>query len=39
MIHPVVTMVTNSAPPNDGKPSLLTPDEASTLFHEFGHAL
>ncbi len=39
MIHPVVTMVTNSAPPSAGKPSLLTPDEASTLFHEFGHAL
>jgi peptidyl-dipeptidase Dcp len=39
MIHPVVTMVTNSTPPAAGKPSLLTPDEASTLFHEFGHAL
>jgi peptidyl-dipeptidase Dcp len=39
MIHPVVTMVTNSAPPTTDKPSLLTPDEASTLFHEFGHAL
>jgi peptidyl-dipeptidase Dcp len=39
MIHPVVTMVTNSTPPTDDKPSLLTPDEASTLFHEFGHAL
>ncbi|HOW09352.1 MAG TPA: M3 family metallopeptidase [Bacteroidales bacterium] len=39
MITPVVTMVTNSAPPSEGKPSLLTPDEASTLFHEFGHAL
>jgi peptidyl-dipeptidase Dcp len=39
MIHPVVTMVTNSTPPTAGKPSLLTPDEASTLFHEFGHAL
>jgi peptidyl-dipeptidase Dcp len=39
MITPVVTMVTNSTPPSEGKPSLLTPDEASTLFHEFGHAL
>jgi peptidyl-dipeptidase Dcp len=39
MVHPVVTMVTNSAPPIADKPSLLTPDEASTLFHEFGHAL
>lgn len=39
MIHPVVTMVTNSTPPTADKPSLLTADEASTLFHEFGHAL
>jgi len=39
MIYPVVTMVTNSTPPSADKPSLLTPDEASTLFHEFGHAL
>ncbi len=39
MIHPVVTMVTNSTPPTADKPSLLTPEEASTLFHEFGHAL
>jgi peptidyl-dipeptidase Dcp len=39
MIHPVVTMVTNSTPPTAGEPSLLTPDEANTLFHEFGHAL
>jgi peptidyl-dipeptidase Dcp len=39
MITPVVTMVTNSTPPTADKPALLTPDEASTLFHEFGHAL
>jgi peptidyl-dipeptidase Dcp len=39
MIYPVVTMVTNSTPPAADKPSLLTPEEASTLFHEFGHAL
>lgn len=39
MIYPIVTMVTNSAPPTADKPSLLTPDEAATLFHEFGHAL
>ncbi len=39
MIYPVVTMVTNSTPPAGDKPSLLTPEEASTLFHEFGHAL
>jgi len=39
MIYPIVTMVTNSTPPTSGKPSLLTSEEASTLFHEFGHAL
>jgi peptidyl-dipeptidase Dcp len=39
MITPVVTMVTNSTPPAADKPSLLTADEASTVFHEFGHAL
>lgn len=39
MIYPLVTMVTNSTPPTADKPSLLTPEEASTLFHEFGHAL
>jgi len=39
MIYPVVTMVTNSTPPTSDKPALLTADEASTLFHEFGHAL
>ncbi|MBE0654706.1 MAG: M3 family metallopeptidase, partial [Bacteroidales bacterium] len=39
MITPVVTMVTNSTPPTDDKPSLLTAYEAETLFHEFGHAL
>jgi len=39
MVHPVVTMVTNSTPPSGDKPSLLTAEEASTLFHEFGHAL
>jgi peptidyl-dipeptidase Dcp len=39
MITPVVTMVTNSTPPSADKPSLLTADEASTVFHEFGHAL
>jgi peptidyl-dipeptidase Dcp len=38
-VHPVVTMVTNSTPPTADKPSLLTPDDANTLFHEFGHAL
>jgi len=39
MIYPIVMIVTNSTPPTADKPSLLTSDEASTLFHEFGHAL
>lgn len=39
MVYPVVTMVTNSTPPAADKPSLLTSTEATTLFHEFGHAL
>lgn len=39
MITPIVTMVTNSTPPTADKPALLTSDEASTVFHEFGHAL
>ncbi len=39
MVTPIVTIVTNSTPPTATKPALLTPDEASTLFHEFGHAL
>jgi peptidyl-dipeptidase Dcp len=39
MIYPIVTMVTNSTPPSADKPALLTSEEASTLFHEFGHAL
>jgi len=38
-ITPVVTMVCNFTPPGENKPALLSLDEASTLFHEFGHAL
>jgi len=38
-ITPVVSMVTNFNPPTGDKPSLLNAEEASTLFHEFGHAL
>lgn len=36
---PTGVIVGNFAPPIDGKPSLLSFDEVTTLFHEFGHAL
>lgn len=39
---PVATIVSNNANfvrPPEGKPALLSWDDASTLFHEFGHAL
>ncbi len=38
-ITPVVTIVTNFTRPAGDVPALLTWDETSTLFHEFGHAL
>ncbi|MBT3243380.1 MAG: M3 family metallopeptidase [Bacteroidetes bacterium] len=38
-IHPVVTMVCNFTPPSGDSPALISTEEASTLFHEFGHAL
>jgi peptidyl-dipeptidase Dcp len=36
---PVVGIVCNFTPPTGKTPSLLTFDEAETMFHEFGHAL
>jgi peptidyl-dipeptidase Dcp len=36
---PVVVNNLNVAKPGDGQPTLLTLDEVTTLFHEFGHAL
>lgn len=36
---PVVTIVCNFTKPTQGQPALLTADEASTMFHEFGHAV
>lgn len=38
-ITPVVTIVTNFTRPSGDVPALLTWDETTTLFHEFGHAL
>ena len=38
-IRPVIVNVGNFAKPEADKPSLLTLDQVSTLFHEFGHAL
>lgn len=38
-VAPVVTIVCNFTRPSGDQPALLSPDEASTMFHEFGHAL
>ena len=38
-VAPVVGIVCNFTPPVGDTPSLLSFDEAETMFHEFGHAL
>ena len=38
-IRPHISIVCNFSPPNEDTPSLLTFNEVTTLFHEFGHAL
>jgi len=37
--RPIITVVCNFTKPTQNQPSLLTFEEVSTLFHEFGHAL
>lgn len=39
VVSPVITTVCNFTKPTADTPSLLTFEEVSTLFHEFGHAL
>jgi peptidyl-dipeptidase Dcp len=36
---PVVVNVTNIQKPGDGQPTLLSFDEVTTMFHEFGHGV
>jgi len=38
-VDPVISIVCNFTPSTGDKPSLLTWDETTTLFHEFGHGL
>ena len=38
-IYPLVTMVMNFTRPTADAPALLTWDEVTTMFHEFGHGL
>lgn len=38
-VPPVIAIVCNFTPPSSNAPALLTFDEVTTFFHEFGHAL
>ena len=38
-VTPVISVVCNFTPPTGDNPALLSWDETTTLFHEFGHAL
>lgn len=38
-VYPIITINCNFTKPTETQPSLITFDEASTLFHEFGHGL
>ncbi|MDR1417507.1 MAG: M3 family metallopeptidase [Prevotellaceae bacterium] len=38
-VTPIISLVCNFSPPIGDAPSLLTPDEVETFYHEFGHAL
>jgi peptidyl-dipeptidase Dcp len=39
VVTPLILNVCNFSKGADGEPALLSPDDARTLFHEFGHAL
>ncbi|ASB48076.1 M3 family metallopeptidase [Alkalitalea saponilacus] len=38
-VHPIITIVCNFTAPSGNQPALLTFDEMTTFFHEFGHAI
>jgi len=38
-VYPVILNIMNFSPNAENQPCLLSPDDARTLFHEFGHAL
>lgn len=38
-VHPIITIVCNFTAPSANQPALLSFDEMTTFFHEFGHAI